>query len=117
MPDQADGVKTGHTKQSGYALTGSAKSKDGKRRLILVFSGLNSQKDRNTEAKKLMEWGLREFDNYTIHASEKGLAELPVWLGNKEKILVGLSEDVKVTIHRLHKPKTKIQISFIFQRI
>ena len=112
MPDQADGVKTGHTEKSGYALVGSAKSKDGKRRLIMVISGLKSQAERNSESKKLMEWGLREFDNYSIPKDGKVLAEIPVWLGTKKTVGAALGEDVKITLHRLDKPKTKIQVSY-----
>ena len=112
MPDQADGVKTGHTQKSGYALVGSAKSKDGKRRLILVVSGLKTQAERNSESKKIMEWGLREFNNYTILKDGKVLAQIPVWLGTQKTVGVVLDEDVKMTIHRLDKTKTKIQVSY-----
>ena len=112
MPDQADGVKTGHTQKSGYALVGSAKSKDGKRRLILVVSGLKTQAERNSESKKIMEWGLREFNNYTILKDGKILAQIPVWLGTQKTVGVVLDEDVKMTIHRLDKTKTKIQVSY-----
>ena len=112
MPDQADGVKTGHTEKSGYALVGSAKSKDGKRRLILVVNGLKSQTERNSESKKIMEWGLREFDNYTIPADGKPLATIPVWLGAQKTVEAALREDVKVTLHRLDKQNVKIQVSY-----
>ena len=75
MPDQADGLKTGHTTKSGYGLVGSAKSKDGNRRLILVVNGLKSMKERGSEAKKIMEWGLRNFDNYTLFENGKIVEE------------------------------------------
>ena len=39
----ADGLKTGHTEASGYGLTGSVKTADG-RRLIMVINGLKSMK-------------------------------------------------------------------------
>ncbi|MBO5997144.1 MAG: D-alanyl-D-alanine carboxypeptidase [Alphaproteobacteria bacterium] len=112
MPDQADGLKTGHTEKSGYALVGSAKSKDGKRRLILVVNGLKSMKDRNTETKKIMEWGLREFENYTLFKDGKVVTDIPVWLGMQESVPVVLEKDVLVTIHRLDKPKTKVTVTY-----
>ena len=40
----ADGMKTGHTSEAGYGLTGTAKQGD--RRLIVVVNGLKSSKDR-----------------------------------------------------------------------
>lgn len=112
MPDQADGLKTGHTTKSGYALVGSAKSKDGKRRLILVVNGLKSMKDRNTETKKIMEWGLREFDNYSLFKDGQVVTDIPVWLGMEETVPVVLQKNALVTIHRLDKPKTKVVVTY-----
>ena len=112
MPDQADGLKTGHTEKSGYALVGSAKSKDGKRRLILVVNGLKSMKERNSETKKIMEWGLREFENYSLFKNGQTVTEIPVWLGMEENVPVVLQKDVLVTLHRLDKPKTKVSVTY-----
>lgn len=112
MPDQADGLKTGHTTKSGYGLVGSAKSKDGNRRLILVVNGLKSMKERGSEAKKIMEWGLRNFDNYTLFENGKIVTEVPVWLGQKKTVPVRLKNDVKVTMYRLDKARAKISVSY-----
>ena len=112
MPDQADGLKTGHTTKSGYGLVGSAKSKDGNRRLILVVNGLKSMKERGSEAKKIMEWGLRNFDNYTLFENGKIVTEVPVWLGQKKTVPVRLKNDVKVTMYRLDKARAKITVSY-----
>ena len=38
----ADGLKTGHTEEAGYGLVGSAVR--GKRRIVMVIAGLNSEK-------------------------------------------------------------------------
>ena len=45
----ADGLKTGHTEEAGYGLTGAATRKD--RRLILVVNGLQSMKQRSSESQ------------------------------------------------------------------
>ena len=112
MPEQADGLKTGHTEKSGYALVGSAKSKDGQRRLIMVVNGLKSMKERDSESKKIMEWGLREFDNYSLFKDEAVVANIPVWLGAEQNVPVVLNKDAVVTIHRLDKPKTKVAVTY-----
>ena len=112
MPDQADGLKTGHTEKSGYALVGSAKSKDGKRRLIMVVNGLKSMKERNTETKKIMEWGLREFENYTLFKNGQVVTDIPVFLGMEESVPVVLQKDALITIHRLDKPKTNVTVTY-----
>ena len=53
----ADGLKTGQTRQAGYALAASAQR--GGRRLILAMNGLASEADRAGEARKLLEWGFQ----------------------------------------------------------
>ena len=53
----ADGLKTGHLAQSGFGLVGSAVQNG--HRLILVLNGLKSDRDRASEAGRLMEWGFR----------------------------------------------------------
>ncbi|MCH8863623.1 MAG: D-alanyl-D-alanine carboxypeptidase, partial [Proteobacteria bacterium] len=60
--DGADGLKTGHTRESGYALTGSAQRAG--RRIILVVSGLNSNRARARESQRLIEYAFRNFKTY-----------------------------------------------------
>lgn len=112
MPGQADGLKTGHTEKSGYGLVGSAKSKDGRRRLILVVNGLKTMKDRGAEAKRLMEWGLVEYDNYEILEPGKPVEDIPVWLGKKETVAAVLPKKAIITLRREGKIKTTVSISY-----
>jgi len=81
----ADGLKTGHTSQSGYGLTASVKSKDG-RRLIMVINGLKTDKERALEAKKLMNWGLANFQNTDLLPKNRTIAEIDVWLGKSKTV-------------------------------
>lgn len=111
MNGQADGLKTGHTEKSGYGLVGSAKSKDGKRRMIMVINGLESMKDRASEAERLMNWGLREFDNYKIDLGDS--VKIPVWLGKKKTVKAVLEEDVVLTLKAEDKNKLKVKVSYL----
>lgn len=111
MPDQADGVKTGHTGKSGHGLVGSAKSKDGKRRLILVVNGLKTMKDRGMEAKRIMEWGFREFDNYSLFAPGQTVERIPVWMGTQKTVPVTLKDPALVTLNRLDKLNAKVTVT------
>ena len=111
MPDQADGVKTGHTSKSGHGLVGSAKSKDGKRRLILVVNGLKTMKDRGMEAKRIMEWGFREFDNYSLFAPGQTVERIPVWMGTQKTVPVTLKDPAFVTLNRLDKLNAKVTVT------
>jgi D-alanyl-D-alanine carboxypeptidase (penicillin-binding protein 5/6) len=56
----ADGLKTGFTVDGGYGLVGSAVQNG--RRLIVVVNGLKSAKERGDEAKRLLEFGFKGFE-------------------------------------------------------
>ncbi len=108
--DGADGLKTGHTGQSGYGLTGSVKTKDG-RRLIMVINGLKSMNDRASEARGLMRWGLSHFQNIDLLRPDKTVLEIPVWLG-KEKTVHAVPSKKIVETYRIDdeiKAKSVIQ--------
>ncbi|MBP5160804.1 MAG: D-alanyl-D-alanine carboxypeptidase, partial [Alphaproteobacteria bacterium] len=112
MPGQADGLKTGHTEQSGFGLVGSAKSMDVRRRLLLVVNGLKSMKERGEEAKKLMDWGFREFDNYRLFPDKDIIAQAPVFLGKSETVGLKLAQPVQVTMKRLDKIGSSVVLSY-----
>jgi len=60
----ADGLKTGYTKDGGYGMVGSAVQNG--IRLIVVVNGLEDPDDRASEAKKMLEWGFRNFEARTL---------------------------------------------------
>ena len=60
----ADGLKTGHTKESGYGLVASAEQ--GGRRLIIVLNGMTSKRARAAEARKVMNYGFRSFTSEVL---------------------------------------------------
>lgn len=107
MPS-ADGLKTGHTKSSGYGLAGSAE-KNG-RRLILVVNGLKSIKARSSESTRLMTWGFREFENYTLFEKDKVIEDAVVWLGQAPTVGLALKDDLTVTLPRNARRKMKVSV-------
>lgn len=102
----ADGLKTGHTEEAGFCLTASAKR--GGRRLIGVMTGLKSNKERSEEADKIMNWGFREFDNYTILKKGTKVAEIPVWYGQQPSVDMLVSQDVVRTLKKNKSDKIKL---------
>ncbi|CAN0604563.1 unnamed protein product, partial [Ectocarpus sp. 12 AP-2014] len=80
----ADGLKTGHTEEAGYGLVGSALQGD--RRIVFVFTGLNSNAERRQEAEAMINWGFRQFLKKKLAASGDILAEIPVWLGDHQQL-------------------------------
>ena len=75
----ADGLKTGFTKEAGYGLVGSAVQNG--LRLIVVVNGLKSAKERADEAKKLLEWGFRNFEPRTLFAEGQIIGSAKVYGG------------------------------------
>ncbi len=106
----ADGLKTGHTEEAGYGLTASAKRGD--RRLILVINGLPSVRARSEEATRLMQWGFREFDNYTLFKAGEVVDEAPVWLGVEELVPLVMTGDYAVTLARKERSKMKVSVVY-----
>lgn len=105
-----DGLKTGHTEEAGYGLTASAKMGD--RRLILVIAGLSGAKERAEEAKKLMSWGFREFDNYTLLTANEPAATAAVWLGEAESVPLISGQDAVVTLPRSARPDMVVKVRY-----
>jgi serine-type D-Ala-D-Ala carboxypeptidase (penicillin-binding protein 5/6) len=75
----ADGLKTGFTKEAGYGLVGSAV--DNGLRLIVVVNGEKTAVDRAREAKKLLEWGFRNFEERALFAEGELLGSAKVYGG------------------------------------
>jgi serine-type D-Ala-D-Ala carboxypeptidase (penicillin-binding protein 5/6) len=87
----ADGMKTGHTKEAGYGMVGSATRKG--LRLIVVVAGLKSAKDRGDEARKLLEVGFRSFDSRLLFAEGQYVGEAKLFGGAQRYVpLVGKDE-------------------------
>ncbi len=111
MPS-ADGLKTGHTEEAGFCLTASAKK--GKRRLIGVFTGLNSNKERSEETERLMNWGFREFDNYTIVKQGTKIATMPVWFGQADSVDMVVEKDVVRTMKK--NKSDKVELTAVYDK-
>lgn len=105
-----DGLKTGHTEEAGYGLTASAKV--GERRLIMVIAGLANAKERAEEAKRLMSWGFRQFDNYKLFAANEPAATAPVWLGEVESVSLVPGDDAVVTLPRSARPDMIVKVRY-----
>lgn len=99
----ADGLKTGHTDEAGYCLTGSVER--GNRRLIEVVTGLSSNSERSEETEKLMTWGFATFDNYTFFNKNQIITEVPVWYGAKKSVQAIVPQTIKLTIKKSKKHK------------
>jgi len=104
-----DGLKTGHTEDSGYGLTASALRGD--RRLILVVNGLPSIKVRSRESERLLEWGFREFNNYRLFSAGDTVTTADVWLGTEKTVPLVIEKDLTTTLPRKSRPSLKVTVT------
>jgi D-alanyl-D-alanine carboxypeptidase (penicillin-binding protein 5/6) len=83
-----DGLKTGYLKEAGYGLVASAKRDD--QRLVLVVAGLESKNDRESEARRMLEWGFKSFKPFRLFDEGQKVSDALVWGGEKHYVpLVG----------------------------
>ena len=92
----ADGLKTGHTKEAGYGLVGSAKQGD--RRIIFVLSGLQSSQARAREAEAVTNWAFRQFAQTSLGAAGTQIAQADVSIGAEKTVGLELAEDVSLLL-------------------
>lgn len=90
----ADGLKTGHTQEAGYGLVGSAVQ--GPRRVVFVLSGLDSEAARKNEAASVTNWAFRQFAMKTPVKAGAVVAEVPVWLGDADKVALTVTQDLEL---------------------
>jgi len=94
----ADGMKTGFTNEAGYNLVGSAKRSG--LRLIVVVTGMKNAKERADEAKRLLDYGFREFDSRILFAENQIISEAKVYGGAQGKVPVTAKEQIKLMVPR-----------------
>jgi serine-type D-Ala-D-Ala carboxypeptidase (penicillin-binding protein 5/6) len=94
----ADGLKTGFTKEGGYGMVGSAVQNG--MRLIVVINGLDDPDDRASEAKKMLEWGFRNFEARTLFAAEQPVGYAKVFGGESRSVKLSSSEPIKVMVQK-----------------
>ncbi|MEK9284368.1 D-alanyl-D-alanine carboxypeptidase [Bradyrhizobium sp. ISRA442] len=94
----ADGLKTGYTKEGGYGMVGSAVQNG--TRLIVVVNGLEDSEDRATEAKKMLEWGYRNFETRTLIAADQPVGYARVFGGESRSVKLVAKTPVKVMVHK-----------------
>jgi D-alanyl-D-alanine carboxypeptidase (penicillin-binding protein 5/6) len=94
----ADGLKTGFTKEGGYGMVGSAVQNG--MRLIVVVNGLDDPDDRASEAKKMLEWGFRNFEARTLFAPQQLVGYAKVFGGESRSVKLNSPEPIKVMVQK-----------------
>jgi D-alanyl-D-alanine carboxypeptidase (penicillin-binding protein 5/6) len=99
----ADGLKTGFIKEAGYGLVGSAVQNG--LRLIVVVTGLRSEKERADDAKKMLEWGFHNFQSGLLFADGQEIAQAKVYGGAKGHVPLTAGKEVRLMVPRGSRDK------------
>jgi D-alanyl-D-alanine carboxypeptidase (penicillin-binding protein 5/6) len=106
----ADGLKTGYTKEGGYGMVGSAVQNG--MRLIVVVNGLEDPDDRASEAKKMLEWGFRNFEARTLFAPNQPVGYAKVFGGESRSVKLASSEPIKVMVQKNGSDKLRARVVY-----
>ncbi|MFZ1814404.1 MAG: D-alanyl-D-alanine carboxypeptidase family protein [Rhizobiaceae bacterium] len=106
----ADGMKTGYTEESGYAIVGTVKRND--QRLIAVMSGMESDGERAEESRKLLDWGSRAFEKLRLFEDGEIIGEANVYGGEKSGVGVAGKGPVDIYLPIGFRDKLKARIAY-----
>jgi D-alanyl-D-alanine carboxypeptidase (penicillin-binding protein 5/6) len=106
----ADGLKTGFTEESGFAIVGSA-ARDGKR-LFVAMSGMASDKERAEESRKLLDWGMRAFNKVDIFAADETVGEAKMFGGAKSRVKLRANGPISMLVPIANRDKVIARIVY-----
>lgn len=96
--DGSDGLKTGHTEESGYGIAGSAKVKDERR--IIVIHGLPDEKSRAGEAQRMMRIAFNNFAKKTLYKPGDVVGDARVFAGQAPSVPLTVDQEASMLISR-----------------
>lgn len=106
----ADGLKTGHTREAGYGLVGSAVQGD--RRVIFAITGLPDDKTRAEEAERIVSWAFRQFAEKTVAKAGVRVAEAEVFMGDAPTVGLVPAEDLRLLVPALVQEKVEAEVVY-----
>lgn len=106
----ADGMKTGFTEASGYAIVGSIDLNG--RQLVVAMSGLESARQRAEEARKILQWGLRAFEPYSLFKAGDVIGSARLYGGAQLAVPVVSKDDLTILVPLTNRDKLKARIAY-----
>lgn len=106
----ADGLKTGFTEESGYAIVGSASQ--GSRRVFAAMSGMESERERAEEARKLIDWGMKAFERKELFADGEVVGEADVYGGEKGGVALKAKGPIAIMVPITNRDKMIARIVY-----
>ena len=106
----ADGLKTGFTEESGYAIVGSVNR--GGKRLFVALGGMTSAKVRAEEARKILDWGVRAFERIDLFKDGEIVGEAKVYGGIKSGVALKAQGPISIFVPLTNRDRLKARIVY-----
>jgi len=107
----ADGFVTGGGGEGqGYGLVATAKQ--GKRRLFLVLGGIEREKNRTGEAKKLLEWGMSSFETRLVYDAGAQVAQARIYGGVEAHVGLKTPAPIGILLSKNKPPRLKLRVLY-----
>jgi D-alanyl-D-alanine carboxypeptidase (penicillin-binding protein 5/6) len=101
-----DGIKTGHTEDSGYHLSASA-VRDG-RRLISVVMGMDGEAARAEASLALLNFGFRFYETVNALAAQAPVTTIRAWKGEETALALGVAAPLVVSVPHGAGPRLQL---------
>ena len=106
----ADGLKTGFTEESGYAIVGSA-ARDG-RRIFMALSGLESERQREEEARRVLDWSMRAFEKIALFDDGEIVGEAKTYGGAKRGVALRGDGPISILVPIINRDRLIARIVY-----
>jgi D-alanyl-D-alanine carboxypeptidase (penicillin-binding protein 5/6) len=106
----ADGIKTGHTNESGYSFLGTAIRGD--RRIMIVIGGASTEARRALAARELLEWGFAAWEARPLFAQGAVVDQAAVQGGEARAVGLVVQGGLHVTVPRGTRPKVTLTLRY-----
>ena len=107
----ADGIETGYTEASGFSLVGA--TSNGGRDTLLAVSGLETARDRASEARKLLLWARESFESETLFPAGQIVGSANVFGGESGSVALAATEPVEALVPADAPELVSLQIRYL----
>lgn len=104
-----DGIKTGHTKASGYCLIASAKR--GKMRLIATVLGAGSVQERASQVQSLLAFGYAAYELSELYAASQVVEQAELFFAEEDTVPVGFAKGLTLLVPKGQTSKLTKRLS------
>jgi len=91
-----DGMATGFAEDYGFAVLATIQRNG--TRLFLAMGGLKTDKERNEETKRVLEWGLTSFHKQIVFKAGETIADAPVFGGDASHVALKAISDIDIFV-------------------